>query len=74
MFRPRTRTTRSQRHCRSPYYQESWSFELREIEGLPVVSDVQLYLYLSAYPKRGADQAERIRERVLALEDAEAGS
>lgn len=57
-----------------PYYQESWFFGLREIEGLPVVSDVQLYLDLSAYPRRGAEQAERIRERILALEHAEADS
>ena len=39
-----------------PYYQESWSFELREIEGLPVVSDVQLYLY----PRRGAEPSDPI--------------
>jgi len=57
-----------------PYYQESWSYGLREIGGLPVVSDVQLYLDLSGYPRRGAEQANRIRERILALEDAEAGS
>ncbi len=57
-----------------PYYQESWSYGLREIGGLPVVSDVQLYLDLTAYPRRGAEQAERIRERILALEDAEAPS
>lgn len=48
-----------------PYYRESWAFGLRMIEGLPVVSDLQLYLDLSVYPRRGAEQAERIRERLL---------
>ena len=51
-----------------PYYRESWSFGLRRIEGLPVVSDLQLYLDLSVYPRRGAEQAARIRERLLSSE------
>jgi len=51
-----------------PYYRESSSFGLRKIEGLPVVSDLQLYLDLSVYPRRGAEQAARIRERLLSSE------
>lgn len=54
-----------------PYYQHSWRYGLREIEGLPVVSDVQLYLDLSVYPRRGVEQADRIQQRILALEGAE---
>ena len=57
-----------------PYYRESWDYGLREIEGLPVVSDVQLFLDLSVYPRRGAEQAGRIRERILALEHNEGHS
>jgi len=48
-----------------PYYEHSWSLGLRRIGGLPVVSDVQLFLDLSVYPRRGAEQAERVRERIL---------
>ena len=51
-----------------PYYRESWAFGLRKIQGLPVVSDLQLYLDLSVYPRRGAEQAARIRERLLSSE------
>jgi hypothetical protein len=49
-----------------PCYARSWSHGLRRISGLPVVSDVQLFLDLSVYPRRGAEQAERMREHVLA--------
>ena len=48
-----------------PYYRESWDYGLREVSGLPVVSDIQLYLDLSAYPRRGAEQAARIREHIV---------
>lgn len=48
-----------------PYYKQSWGRELRWVQGLPVVSDVQLFLDLSVYPRRGAEQAERLRERLL---------
>jgi len=51
-----------------PYYRESSYFGLRKIDGLPVVSDLQLYLDLSVYPRRGAEQAARIRERLLSSE------
>jgi len=49
-----------------PYYAQSWSHGVRRIGGLPVVSDVQLFLDLSVYPRRGAEQAERMREHILA--------
>lgn len=49
-----------------PYYKHSWHFGLRVLEGLPVVSDLQLFLDLSVYPRRGAEQAGRIREHILA--------
>lgn len=49
-----------------PYYKQSWHYGLREIDGLPVVSNLQLYLDLSVYPRRGAEQASRIRESLLA--------
>jgi hypothetical protein len=48
-----------------PYYAHSWSHGLRRIGGLPVVSDAQLFLDLSVYPRRGAEQAERVREHIL---------
>jgi hypothetical protein len=50
-----------------PYYRNSWQYGMREIDGLPVVGDVQLYLDLSSYPRRGTEQAERIRDRILAV-------
>lgn len=57
-----------------PYYRSSWHHGLREIHGLPVVSDLQLYLDLCSYPRRGAEQADRVRERILALEGEGAAS
>jgi len=53
-----------------PYYRQSWAFGLRKIEDLPVVSDLQLVLDLSVYPRRGAEQADRIRERLVSPEEA----
>jgi hypothetical protein len=38
---------------------------LREVSKLPVVSDIQLFLDLSVYPRRGAEQATRIREHIV---------
>ncbi len=49
-----------------PYYQHSWHYGLRQIDSLPVVGDLQLFLDLSVYPRRGAEQASRIRESLLA--------
>ena len=48
-----------------PYYRVSAFFDRREAAGLPVVSDVQLYLDLYDYPLRGREQAEHILERRL---------
>jgi hypothetical protein len=48
-----------------PYYRESWDHGLREVSKLPVVSDIQLFLDLSVYPRRGAEQATRIREHIV---------
>ena len=56
-----------------PYYRVSAFFDRQEAAGLPVVSDVQLYLDLYDYPLRGREQAEQILERRLTpkLEAAE---
>lgn len=48
-----------------PYYAKSWNHGLRRMGGLPVASDVQLFLDLSVYPRRGAEQAARVREHIL---------
>jgi hypothetical protein len=48
-----------------PFYSRSWDFDLRSIKGVPVVSDIQLYLDLSTYPRRGAEQADRLRDRIV---------
>jgi hypothetical protein len=40
-------------------------YAARTIDGLPVVSDVQLYLDLLHYPARGREQAEELRRRKL---------
>lgn len=56
-----------------PYYRISAFFDRQEAAGLPVVSDLQLYLDLFNYPLRGREQAEQILERRLGprLEAAE---
>jgi len=43
-----------------PYYRESAFYGLRFPGGVPVVSDLQLYLDLFNFPVRGRDTAERI--------------
>jgi hypothetical protein len=43
-----------------PYYRDSVWHGAREIQGLPVVSDLQLALDLWHYPLRGREQAEHI--------------
>ncbi len=48
-----------------PHYRESWDYGLRQVSGLPVVSDIQLFLDLSVYPRRGAEQAARMREHIV---------
>ncbi len=48
-----------------PYYRVSAFYGARRIRGLSVVSDLQLYLDLYDFPRRGREQAERIFERRL---------
>jgi DNA-binding Lrp family transcriptional regulator len=56
-----------------PYYRISAFFDRQEAAGLPVVSDLQLYLDLYDYPLRGREQAEQVLEHRLGpkLEAAE---
>jgi DNA-binding transcriptional ArsR family regulator len=49
----------------NPFYRSSFLFGARVIRGVRVVSDLQLYLDLSCFPQRGAEQAEVILERRL---------
>lgn len=46
-----------------PYYRNSVFFGSRFVDGLRVVSDIQLYLYLHGYPLRGLEQAEYLLEK-----------
>ena len=46
-----------------PYYRNSVFFGSRFVDGLRVVSDIQLYLDLYTYPLRGLEQAEYILEK-----------
>ncbi|MCE5297089.1 MAG: hypothetical protein LLG16_08320 [Euryarchaeota archaeon] len=39
----------------------------RSIDGVRVVSNIQLYLDLNNYPQRGREQAEAIREKILGV-------
>ena len=48
-----------------PYYKYSVFYDSREVEGLRVVSDIQLYLDLYGYPVRGREQAEHLYEKRL---------
>jgi len=49
----------------SPFYRHSVLFEPRVVEGLRVVSDLQLFLDLSCFAQRGKEQADVILERRL---------
>ena len=49
-----------------PRYRKSAFYQSRKIKGLNVVSDLQLYLDLFHYPKRGREQAEKLFEVKLA--------
>ena len=49
----------------SPFYRHSVLFESRVVEGLRVVSDLQLFLDLSCFAQRGKEQADVILERRL---------
>jgi hypothetical protein len=48
-----------------PYYKHSAFYGKRKIQGLWVVSDIQLYLDLYKYPLRGLEQAEHLYEKHL---------
>lgn len=48
-----------------PYYKYSVFYDRQEVEGLWVVSDLQLYLDLFHYPLRGREQAEHLYDRRL---------
>jgi len=48
-----------------PYYKYSVFYDSREVEGLRVVSDIQLYLDLYGYPVRGKEQAEHLYDKRL---------
>ncbi|MFC1833726.1 type IV toxin-antitoxin system AbiEi family antitoxin [Thermodesulfobacteriota bacterium] len=48
-----------------PYYKASAFFGARNIKGVEVVSDVQLYLDLKNFPVRGEEQAENLLQRVI---------
>jgi DNA-binding transcriptional ArsR family regulator len=49
-----------------PYYKESVFYGARKINGVDVVSDIQLYLDLKNFPVRGEEQAENLVNRVIA--------
>jgi Transcriptional regulator, AbiEi antitoxin, Type IV TA system len=48
-----------------PYYKHSVFYDHRMIDGLSVVSDIQLYLDLYGYPMRGREQAEYLYDKRL---------
>ena len=48
-----------------PYYKHSVFYDSREIDGLRVVSDIQLYLDLYNYPVRGREQAAYLFDKRL---------
>lgn len=53
-------------HLTQPYYVDSGFHGIRELGGLPVLSDLQLFLDCFRYPVRGREQAEHILSRTLA--------
>jgi DNA-binding Lrp family transcriptional regulator len=50
-----------------PYYKHSVFYDSRVVEGLCVVSDIQLYLDLYGYPVRGREQAEHLYDKRLEM-------
>ena len=48
-----------------PYYKHSVFYDSQKIDGLCVVSDIQLYLDLYGYPVRGQEQAAHLFEKQL---------
>ena len=50
-----------------PFYKHSVFYDCREVEGLRVVSDIQLYLDLYGYKVRGREQAEHLYAKRLKM-------
>ena len=50
-------------------YDEGIFMDFREIRGVKVVSDIQLYVDLLTYPARGQEQAQRILEKNIKMVD-----
>jgi hypothetical protein len=46
-------------------YDDGVLFDRQSIDGLSIVSNIQLYLDLNQYPTRGKEQAEMVRNRLL---------
>lgn len=49
-----------------PYYKHGAFYGVREVNGVPVVSDIQLYIDLYNFPMRGREQAEHLMRKRLA--------
>lgn len=52
-------------HLTQPYYVDSGFHGIQDLGGLPVLSDLQLFLDCFRYPVRGREQAEHILSRTL---------
>lgn len=52
-------------NVRGPVYPVSSFFDARDIRGIPVVSDIQLYLDLRCQPQRGREAADHLYQRFL---------
>lgn len=50
-----------------PFYKHSVFYDCQEVEGLRVVSDIQLYLDLYGYKVRGKEQAEHLYDKRLKM-------
>jgi len=48
-----------------PHYRHSVFYDSRIVQGLPIVSDIQLYIDLHGYPVRGREQADHLFDRRL---------
>jgi len=48
-----------------PHYRYSVFYDRRIVQGLPIVSDIQLYIDLHGYPIRGREQADHLFDRRL---------
>lgn len=48
-----------------PHYRHSAYYDSRIVQGLPIVSDIQLYIDLHGYPLRGLEQANHLYEKKM---------